>query len=259
MGAPVAELVTYEPIGTFVSALKYPAEAGHQPDSNHPLAHVELFSGRNFEQALKGLEHFSHIWIVFQFHHNKDWKPLVTTPRGGTEKYGVFATRAPYRPNNIGMSLVKLARIEGLKIFVEGADILDGSPILDIKPYLVDVECVPDASSGWPRSQSYQIDISQTCEEQLRWLEEKGLQGLRSFLLHQLEYEPTNHKKKRLEQREDESFVIAYRTWRVHFSVMGDTVYLLNIFSGYTQAELNDPTDLYKDKDLHRLFMSTKD
>lgn len=107
--------------------------------------------------TLRGLEEYSHLWILWQFSEciDKDWSPTVRPPRlGGNKRMGVFATRSPFRPNPIGLSCVKLIGIEktekhGCVIRVSGADLLDGTPIYDIKPYLPYVDSHPDASNGF--------------------------------------------------------------------------------------------------------------
>lgn len=108
-------------------------------------------------QALRGLEDFSHIWLIWQFSQavREDWSPMVRPPKlGGNTRMGVFATRSPFRPNAIGLSSVKLERIEkhpkyGMVLIVSGADLMDGTPILDIKPYLPYTDSHPDASGGF--------------------------------------------------------------------------------------------------------------
>lgn len=103
------------------------------------------------ELALEGLEGFSHLWIIFQFHQNTNlrYHAKVHPPRLGGKQIGVFATRSPHRPNNIGLSLVKIEKIEGDSIYLSGIDLVDGTPVLDIKPYLPEVESIADAKSGW--------------------------------------------------------------------------------------------------------------
>jgi len=111
---------------------------------------------RNVE-ALRGLEEFSHIWLIWEFSEAKrdSWSPTVRPPRlGGNTRKGVFATRSPFRPNPIGLSCVKLERIESDKndgpfLIVSGADLMDGTPIFDIKPYLPYADCITDATSGF--------------------------------------------------------------------------------------------------------------
>lgn len=107
--------------------------------------------------ALRGLEDFSHLWIIWQFSKTvrDNWSPTVRPPRlGGNTRMGVFATRSPFRPNAIGLSSVKILRIEqsgefGPVIHVTGADLMDGTPILDIKPYIPYADCHTDATGGF--------------------------------------------------------------------------------------------------------------
>ena len=104
------------------------------------------------KDALRGLEDFSHIWLIWVFSEavREEWSPTVRPPRlGGNTRMGVFATRSPFRPNPIGLSCVKLLRIEGNELVVSGADLMDGTPILDIKPYLPFADAYPDALGGF--------------------------------------------------------------------------------------------------------------
>ncbi len=108
-------------------------------------------------EALRGIEGYSHLWLIWQFSKSvrKEWSATVRPPRlGGNKRMGVFATRSPFRPNPIGLSSVKLLKIEhteneGTALIVSGADILDGTPIYDIKPYLKYTDSHPDAVSGF--------------------------------------------------------------------------------------------------------------
>ena len=114
--------------------------------------------------ALRGLEDFSHIWLVWQFSGavRESWSPTVRPPRlGGNTRMGVFATRSPFRPNPLGLSSVRLEAIEhrpevGPVLIVRGADLMDGTPIYDIKPYIPYADCHPDASAGIPLGQLFQ-------------------------------------------------------------------------------------------------------
>lgn len=108
------------------------------------------------DDALKGIEGFSHLWLLWDFSAVEDtkWRPTVRPPRlGGNKRMGVFATRSPFRPNPIGLSCVKLEEIKktenGTILIVSGADLMDGTPILDIKPYLPFTDCVPNATGGF--------------------------------------------------------------------------------------------------------------
>jgi len=117
--------------------------------------------------ALRGLDGFSHLWLVFVFHQaiRNDWKPTVRPPRlGGNERVGVFASRSPFRPNPIGLSVVSLDSIDldhpdGPILHLRGVDLVDGTPILDIKPYIPYVDALPDAIAGFAPDAPHQLDV----------------------------------------------------------------------------------------------------
>lgn len=101
------------------------------------------------QEALRGIEGFSHLWLIWGF-NNDSWSPTVRPPRlGGNTRMGVFATRSPFRPNPIGLSSVRLVRIEKGELLVSGADVMDGTPIYDIKPYLSFSDSHPEAVNGF--------------------------------------------------------------------------------------------------------------
>lgn len=140
------------PIGTIESVFKTRFGTPRQPGLT-PSASARLKIKKDLQpgQSLMGLESFSHIWILFQFHENtnKVFRPKIHPPRLEGQTVGIFATRSPHRYNPIGLSLVKLDKIEGDTLFVSGVDLIDGTPVLDIKPYLPEVESIPDAQQGW--------------------------------------------------------------------------------------------------------------
>lgn len=252
--------ITFNPIGVLKSDQVEPYQASRQPDGLSQEAVITLNSGQNFEQALTDLGGCSHLWIIYAFHKNKNWKPLVQTPRSN-RKIGVFATRAPYRPNPIGMSLVKLERIEGLNIYIGPNDILDGTPILDLKPFHPEFDVAEEAHIDWLESSvtpKMNITFSPLAHEHLEFLENQNsdLEQIKSFIYRQLEYDPTNDKKKRVEFNQS-YWILSYRTWRVDFIVQDDTVAILGIRTGYSAEELSTADDQYQDKAIHRLFVKT--
>ena len=144
------------PIGIIYSCFKEKFAAPRQPGLVPAAsAQIQLHSPYNQADTVAGLEKFSHIWLTFMFHQTaqQGWKPKVRPPRlGGNKKLGVFATRSTFRPNPLGLSLVKLESIDisnGVTLHVSGADLIDQTPILDIKPYLPWVESIPSAKSGF--------------------------------------------------------------------------------------------------------------
>ena len=130
-----------------------PRQSGRAPSL---LSRIVFEDAYRNEDALRGIEGFSHLWLLFSFSQTpeKEFSPTVRPPRlGGNERVGVFASRSPFRPNRIGLSCVKLLAVEktdeGHTLIVSGADLLDGTPIFDVKPYLPFADCVLDATGGY--------------------------------------------------------------------------------------------------------------
>ncbi len=147
----------FAPIGIIHSCFKekfgVPRQSGLVPAAE---ASLELLPPYDREEALRGLEDFSHVWLLFVFHQatGGNWQPTVRPPRlGGNRRLGVFATRSPFRPNPIGLSAVELGPIERadgrLRIQLRGADLVDGTPVLDIKPYIPYADSIPSARGGF--------------------------------------------------------------------------------------------------------------
>ena len=151
----------------FSSKFGIPRQSGLVPELKGIISFEPEF--RN-PQAFKGLEEFSHIWILWKFSKSEKehWSATVKPPRlGGKKRMGVFATRSPYRPNDIGLSSVKLEKISfdeklGPMLYVAGADLLDGTPIYDIKPYIAYTDSHPDAAEGFAgtvKKKELQVDF----------------------------------------------------------------------------------------------------
>ncbi len=223
-------------------------------DSSAELGEIRFTEG--FEKAaLDDLEGFSHLWIIFGFHKNTNWNAKVLPPRGSDKKIGVFATRSPYRPNPIGISCVRLVKKEGLSLFVSQYDLLDQTPIYDIKPYLPYADSFPEAKIGWLEGielERCQVLFTELAQTQLKYLE--ILTEFKSTIIDQLSFEPLNQKKKRVRKLSDSRAVFSYKTWRVEFSVDKNQIEVQKIYSGYSEEELKAPADPYQDKDLHRSF-----
>ena len=138
----------------FPSKFGVPRQSGLVPELK---ARVIFEPEYRVAEAVRGLEDFSHIWLIWQFSEavRETWSPTVRPPRlGGNRRMGVFATRSPFRPNNLALSCVRLERVElnggpGPVLFVSGADLMDGTPIVDIKPYIPYADCRPEATGGF--------------------------------------------------------------------------------------------------------------
>lgn len=180
-----------EPIGIIHSCFKekfgIPRQAGLVKSAT---ATLELLPPYNVEEALRGIEEFSHLWIVFVFHESvtEKFQPTVRPPRlGGNTRVGVFATRSPFRPNPIGMSVVELKGIHGTTLELAGGDFLDGTPVLDVKPYIPYADSIPGAQGGFandaPKAPNT-VSFSQEAEAVFQTLEPSQQQLINDMLRH---------------------------------------------------------------------------
>ncbi|MBF0804961.1 MULTISPECIES: tRNA (N6-threonylcarbamoyladenosine(37)-N6)-methyltransferase TrmO [Neisseria] len=157
---------TITPIATAHSPYKQKFGIARQPGLV-PAAEVCIELAPSFPaDSVRGLENFDYVWISFIFHDvlTEGWSPLVRPPRlRGKQKMGVFATRSPHRPNHLGLSLLKLERIETtrpVRLYCSGADLLDGTPVIDIKPYIPFVEAKPDAAGGFAAAKPEELSVN---------------------------------------------------------------------------------------------------
>jgi tRNA-Thr(GGU) m(6)t(6)A37 methyltransferase TsaA len=246
--------LTLGPIGYIRTPYHAKSEAPHQPNPDEAVEGVvELLPGQNFEQAAIDLEGMDKIWLIYWFDRNPNWKPKVLVPRGPVQKRGVFATRSPHRPNPIGLTLVDLVKVDGLTLHVRNVDLLDGTPILDIKPYLPKLEAHPDAKAGWidaveeadtePR---FTVSYSEHAANQLDHLESHAIQ-LRSRIEHVLSRVAAPHPYRRIE-RDSDGLYLAYRAWRIRFTVEDDRVTITQIRSGYPKSAFESGEELADDE-----------
>jgi len=138
--------ISFKPIGVLHTEFNEKANVPIQPIFSKSKGTVELFP--EFVQGLKDLEGFSHIILIYYFHESKGFD-LEVKPFLDDKKRGVFATRSPKRPNQIGMSIVELEKIKENILYIKGADIIDKTPLLDIKPYIKDFDLVKESKQGW--------------------------------------------------------------------------------------------------------------
>lgn len=247
----------FEAIGHYHSNAKYAYDAPRQANLSKSQGKIILNSNCNYEQALQDLSGFSHIWIIYVFHKNSNWKPLVNPPRG-ENKVGVFASRAPYRPNPIGMSCVEILGVSKKEILITASDLLDGTPILDIKPYLPYCDSIPEAKLGWIDEipEEFQIEFSSIVQKQISWLNSHSVENLESFIFSQLSDNPFKSSKKRI-RKDGKLQVLAYRTWRIYFeiNIENHQIKVKHITSGYNNNEIADLEDKYQDKEIHKAFL----
>ncbi len=154
------------------------------------ISRIVFEPGYRAEEALRGIEGFSHLWLIWGFHgtRGEGWNPTVRPPRlGGNTRMGVFATRSPFRPNGLGLSCVRLTGVErtkdrGTTLLVAGADLMNGTPIFDIKPYLPYADSHPEASGGFTDARAKRRLPVRIPEAEARKMPEESLRALRSVL-----------------------------------------------------------------------------
>ncbi len=235
--------LTLVPIGMistpYLSKYAAPRQPASAPEKH--IGVITLDGGQNFEQALEDLKEFEYIWILFWFDRNANWKPKVLPPNSGRVKRGLFATRSPHRPNPIGLSLCKLIDTRGRRITIENPDILDGTPILDIKPYIPHAEAFPDARSGWINSlneqslPSYRLTFSPEVKRRLKDIDTKESRGLRAYLTGILTHDPYPHPYRRIKVMEDGTLVIAVQRWRFIYEIDGKNIRVIKALSSNQQ------------------------
>jgi tRNA-Thr(GGU) m(6)t(6)A37 methyltransferase TsaA len=151
--APFPSRVELEPIGVVRSPFRErfgtPVQAEPPPAEGFEPSRLELFPERVPVEALHGLEGMDYVWVLGFLHLNHGFRAQVTPPRGPRQRRGVFSTRAPHRPNPISLSAARLLRVEGHCLHVGSLDLLDGTPILDVKPYVPYADAFPSARAGW--------------------------------------------------------------------------------------------------------------
>lgn len=222
--------ITYTPIGIAHSQYKHKHGMPRQPEANAVNRPVDIvfFEHCNYEQALEDIEGFDRIWIIFHFHCNSGWKPKTLTPRSRT-KHGVFSTRSPYRPNSIGISCVRLLQRKGRTLTVADCDVLDGTPILDVKPYIPAIDSFPDSKAGWtdalPAVPPYSVILSERVEKFLSPHYDK----LREQIHEVLGLDPFPHPYRRIQQKDNGSYCYSIRFFRIYYTVENNCAYVDNI------------------------------
>lgn len=235
------------PIGVIHTPFADRASAPRQGNVGEPVrGRIELFPGHNYHHGLEDLESWRYIWVLFWFHLNDGWRPKVRPPRSA-EKKGVFATRSPHRPNPIGMSVVELLSIEGRNLHVSGVDMVDGTPVLDVKPYVPYADAVV-ANSGWLGENDadagtpdpgphYTVAWSQLADAQLDWLQQRSGLQLRDAMARRLALGPGHHYRRTWQEGED--LVMAYRSWRLRCQLGEERILVKAIVSGYREGDLH--------------------
>lgn len=190
------------------------------------LTRIVFESDFRIPEALRGIEQWSHLWLIWGFSENKTWSPTVRPPRlGGNKRVGVFATRSPFRPNNIGLSSVKLVKVEqtpneGIVLIVSGADLMNGTPIYDIKPYLPYTDVHTDASSGFVEQITHKLRV-EISDSIAKTLPEQVLVNLKEIL--------SDNPRPAYQNDHNRIYGMTFQHFQVHFRVDSKIIKVLSI------------------------------
>lgn len=226
-------------IGYMHSPYKEKFGIPRQPNLVQVESYIEMTGPYNDLLAFEGIEEFSHLWLVWQFHDNKNqqsqqFRPQVRPPRlGGNQKIGVFATRSMYRPAPIGLSVVKLKEVrkvgKSIRVYVNGSDLLDGTPIVDIKPYIQYSDSVIDAQSGYAQDEPSRKSVmwSKDAEQQKNLLLEKRKISVQT--LQELEAVLSLDPRPAYQDDENRVYGMKFADLDVKFKVNTNSTYILEI------------------------------
>jgi tRNA-Thr(GGU) m(6)t(6)A37 methyltransferase TsaA len=242
-------LYPLEPIATIHSPFREKFATPRQPGLVSSVAAIiEFHPDFATPEAVRGLEGFSHLWLIFLFHHNwqKGWSPTVRPPRlGGNQRVGVYASRSPFRPNPLGLSAVKLLAINAergkISLEVQGADLIDGTPILDIKPYIAYGDSIPTASSGFAQEAPgtpLEVTFSDQAWQQLNSYRSTSPE-LETMLTETLALDP--RPAYRQKKDDDQEYGVLFDRYNVHWKVAGEELMILSI--DLTQHNSTNGTD----------------
>lgn len=197
---------------------------------NEVISKIKFEKEYNCEEAVRGIENFSHLWLIWEFSHNNENKHTLTVrpPRlGGNQKVGVFSSRSPYRPNRLGLSCVRLIEVQYDEkmhptLLVSGADLLSGTPIYDIKPYINYSDCIPDAKSSFASENEKNNASVHIDSELLKKIKTQAQQEVIIKLLEQKPYPAYQNDKERI-------YGLKYADYEIKFTAYNDSITVVSI------------------------------
>lgn len=259
MAKTMAELIQLQPIGIFHGERASKSAIPRQGVLSNQKGYIEFEKGFDHKLALSGLESMSHVWVIYHFHEAQSpAKPLVRPPRAPDKQVGLYATRAPYRPNPLGLTLAKIEKVENGRLYLALVDLLDKTPVLDLKPYVTESDQASNPKLGWiDEIEMWKFELSPLAERQSQWLHQNGLSEIYDVLESQLGTNPLQFNRKRIVRTQENQFVLSYRTWRFFLSIeeINRTSTVIKIYSGYTENDLLDSADPYQDKNFHKEYL----
>lgn len=243
---------------------KYQAPRQANITQTRQLSKIELFDWVEAHFSLRELDGVERIFIFYIFDRSTNWKPIVNPPRGN-KKVGVFASRSPYRPNPIGMSICKIVEVDSNYIIVENADLLDNTPIIDIKPYIPEYDSFPESRVGWIdelEKHSYDFVISEKVSKIYNLLKdfsaEMNIEGFDYFntILDLLNANPYPKKYRRIKKLDENKYQIAIKSWRFEYIISENKIEICDFYSGYTKSQINNNVE--NNDSIHQFYLHQK-
>jgi tRNA-Thr(GGU) m(6)t(6)A37 methyltransferase TsaA len=235
---PAPETIPLRVIGRIESCFRQKFATPRQPHlAPGSTARLSIDPALLPEHSLKGLEEFSHVWLIFHFHlnTNKIFRPKIHPPRLKGKTIGVFATRSPHHPAAIGLTLARLERIEGGVLSLSGIDLIDGTPILDVKPYIPQYDSVPSAAAGWTqRLPPNDMDVAFGAGALRDLGRADDPVALKSLITDILRHDPRNVRD-RSQMREGKELAFLLHDCDVRFHIRGRTATVTAVEHGATR------------------------
>lgn len=219
-----------EKIGTVFSCFKVKFGTPRQAQiAKNSRGYIEFEQKWEPEKCLRGLEQFSHVWVLFWFHGNKNlrYSPVVRPPRL-SERVGVLASRSPLRPNPIGLSLCKIEKVTSTKLYLSGIDLIDGTPVLDVKPYIHEYDSVEDSQKGWLAKLEDAYLAVEFTECALEQIASCGIADLQNTISDILRNDIRNRNDRSV-RNAGKVLGFYYENLNILFSTVGTTVTVLEI------------------------------
>ena len=224
-------------IGYMRSPYKEKFGIPRQPNLVQVESFIEMIAPYNELSAFEGIEAFSHLWLLWQFHDNKNqqdkakFRPQVRPPRlGGNQKIGVFATRSMYRPAPIGLSVVQLKNVkkvgQSVRVYVTGSDLLDGTPIVDIKPYIQYSDSVIDAQSGYAQYEPERKKIIWTESAELVKNQFMKMQKMNAQYINELEQVLSLDPRPAYQHDDERIYGLSFGEFNIKFTCNEDSVFI---------------------------------
>lgn len=242
------DAMTFRPIGYLESCYKDKFGTPRQPGlSPHSKSSLRIRGDLQPEASLQGIEGFSHVWLIFLFHENQSsrFHAKVHPPRLEGRAMGLFATRTPHRPNPIGLSLVKLDKVVNGVLYFSGADLIEGTPILDIKPYIPSVEAIPSAKVGWVSdvdAKNIQVEFSIEAQQVLNsWQSEIKEEHLEQLIIDTICLDPRPTVYKGFEGQESpyrQTHVFRLFDKDIHFTFIDQQKAVVTMIQNYISEKL---------------------